>query len=138
MKASDFHKLTNSYHDVRLFNLRWAPGGKGPYIIRQLGYAPGDPAMDVKPFILQPDGTWLLSYHLACLPEHEQEKRLFHTMAEVVDVLDRIGSRKVRAIDTLPDGVSPEEALQCYKNTTARLIQHMHHANPEPPPNAGF
>ena len=135
MKASELRKLTNSYHDVQLFNLGWHEDGKGPYLVRQLGYLPGDAAMEVKPFVLMPDGTWLLSYHLACLPEQEQEKRLFQSMTEVVEVLERIGSRDVQAVATLPEGVSPEEALRRYESTMSRMLRNM--KRPVPHPKAG-
>ena len=79
-------KLSNSYRDLEMVNLSWGPGGKGPYLVRQLGYAPADQTFTEKPFVLQKDGSWLLSYHLACLPEAEQEKRLFSSIAEMVAV----------------------------------------------------
>ena len=105
-------KLTNAYRDLEMINLSLGPGGKGPYLVRQLGYAPSDQTFTDKPFILQTDGTWILSYHFACLPEAEQEKRLFSSIEEMTSMIETIGSEDPVVIDYLPEGVTNEEALR--------------------------
>ena len=124
-------KLTNSYRDMEMINLSWGPGGKGPYLVRQLAYAPSDQTFTDQPFILQNDGTWILSYHLACLPEAEQESRLFPSIEEMTAVIDEIGSKDPVVIDCLPEGVTNEEALGRFKASAARVFQRMKTAKAE-------
>ena len=118
-------KLTNAYQDIQLFDLELNESGKGPYLVRQVGYPPGYTEMKVDPYILQNDGVWIISYHFATLPPAEQRKRLFQSRRELIELLEKIGAREVECIDTLPEGLSNEEVLRRYKENAARLFRHI-------------
>lgn len=118
-------KLTNAYQDVQLFDLGLNEDGRGPYLVRQVGYPPGSLEMKVDPYILQNDGVWLISYHFATLPQEEQEQRLFQSRRELIKLLETMASRDVECIDTLPEGLSNEEILRRYKEFGSRLLRHV-------------
>lgn len=73
--------LCNDSTRCEILNLGWEKGGHGPYLVRQVGYAPGAVSLRNEPFILQRDGRWLLNLAFAALPEAEQEAQLFHSLA---------------------------------------------------------
>ena len=116
-------KLTNAYQDVQMFNLGLNEGGKGPYLVRQVGYPPGSREMKVDPYILQNDGVWLISYHFATLDPAEQARRLFQSRRELIKLLEALGSREVECISTLPEGLSNDEILRRYKESGARFFR---------------
>lgn len=118
-------QLTNAYQDVEMFNLGINENGKGPYLVRQVGYPPGSVDLKVDPYILQNDGVWILSYHFATLPEDEQHKRLFQSHRELIELLEKIGARDVACISTLPEGLSNTEILRRYRESGARLLRHV-------------
>ena len=131
LPLNQMKKLTNSHHDFHMINLSWGSGGKGPYLVRQVGYVPSDETLTDKPFMLQKDGSWILTYHIACLPEDEQEKRLFSSIDEMFAVIDQIGIQEVVVIDCLPEGVTDEEALRRYKSSMTRMLQRMRESKAE-------
>ena len=118
-------KITNAYQDIQLFDLGLNENGKGPYLVRQVGYPPGSTEMKVDPYILQNDGVWIISYHFATLPPAEQTKRLFQSRRELIKLLEKIGAHEVECIDTLPEGLSSDEVLRRYKENAARLLRHV-------------
>ena len=118
-------KLTNAYQDLQMFDLEMNENGKGPYLVRQIGYPPGSTDMKVDPYILQNDGVWIISYHFATLPPAEQSKRLFQSRRELIELLEKIGSRDVECVNTLPEGLSNDEILRRYKENAARLFRHV-------------
>jgi hypothetical protein len=108
-----------------MFNLGMNEDGKGPYLVRQVGYPPGSTEMKVDPYILQNDGVWIISYHFATLPKEEQTKRLFQSRRGLIKLLEEIGAHEVECIDTLPEGLSNDEVLRRYKENAARLFRHV-------------
>jgi hypothetical protein len=85
-KSFGMRALTNAYHDCALINLEpQTPGGT--YVVAQKGYAPGDPALRERLFILQRDGRWLDQVAHHALPPEEQFQGVFETVEEVIDVL---------------------------------------------------
>ena len=134
---ANFNKLTNSYQKIKMFNLHLADDGKGPFILAQDGYAPDDETLTTRPFLLRNDGTWVLSYHFACLPKKEQWRFAFESMVEVVKILEEIGRQDVRAIWTLPDGISPEEALRRYKTALPKSAAAIRDGTPVAAPSLG-
>ena len=132
---ASFNKLTNSYGKVRMYNLHLAEDRKGPYILAQVGYAPDDETLTTRPFLLRNDGTWVLSYHFACLPEKEQWDFAFKSMADVVKMLEELGRSDVRAIWSLPEGISSEEALRRYKTALPKFVSAIRDGKSEPAPS---
>lgn len=118
-------KLTNAYQDLELYNLGFNENGKGPYLVRQVGYPPGDRAMNVDPYILLNNGVWLLAYHFATFSPAEQDKHLFQSRRQLVELLDIIGSQDVRCVSSLPEGLSDEEILRRYRAYGQRLLAHL-------------
>ena len=121
-------------------SLRLTPGGQSGIPSRvhpQDGYAPDDETLTTRPFLLRNDGTWVLSYHFACLPKKEQWRFAFESMAEVVKILEEVGQQDIRAIWTLPDGISPEEALRRYKTALPKFAAAIRDGTPVAAPSPG-
>jgi hypothetical protein len=122
-------KLTNAYQDIELYNLGFNENHKGPYLVRQVGYPPGDPAMNVDPYILLNNGVWLLAYHFATFSPAEQDNHLFQSRRQLVELLEVIGSRDVQCVSTLPAGLSDDEILRRYRAYGRRLLEHLQRSN---------
>ena len=117
--------LSNDLSRCEVLNLGWGPQGHGPYLVRQQGHAPGSTSLRARHFILQRDGCWLLNLAFAALPEAEQERQLFHDLAELSRFLDALTGTPVRADESLPEGKSYEELLNEFEHCTHRILNGM-------------
>ena len=117
--------LTHDAARCEVMNLAWGNGGHGPYLVRQEGYEPGSSTFKMQRFILQKDGRWLLNLAFVMLPEAEQEAQLFHSLTEVLKLLDELGSKPVRASADLPAGANAEEILAHFEQCTHRILRGM-------------
>ncbi len=115
--------LCNDTARCEVLNLGWASQGQGPYLVRQIGYVPGNTDLQPQPFILQRDGRWLLNLIFATLPEPEQELQLFHDLGELSQFLDSLAGTPVRAEASLPEGQSPQELLLAFEQCTHRILR---------------
>lgn len=129
MDHLNLRKLTNAYQDLELYNLAFNANHKGPYLVRQVGYPPGDPALKVDPYILLNNGVWLLAYHFATFSPQEQDEHLFQSRRQLVELLGVVGAREVQCISTLPDGLSDDEILRRYRAYGRRVLEHLRSAN---------
>jgi hypothetical protein len=59
------------------------------------------------------------------LPEAEQEAQLFHSLKEVLILLDDITSKSVRADASLPAGAGADEILAHFEQCTHRILRGM-------------
>jgi hypothetical protein len=100
--------LTNNFARCEMLNLGYGPGGRGPFVVRQDGSAPGSMTLKQDRFLLRKDGTWVLSLAVYALPESEKEQFLYSTTADVIKMLDGLGGTPV-VDDSLPAGRSLEE-----------------------------
>jgi len=117
--------LCNDPARCEVLNLAWGSNGHGPYLVRQEGYEPGSSNFIMQRFILQKDGRWLLNLAFVMLPEAEQEAQLFHSLTEVLKLLDELGSKPVRASTDLPAGANAEEILAHFEQCTHRILRGM-------------
>lgn len=117
--------LSNDPARCEVMNLGWAAGGHGPYLVRQEGRVPGSSDLRQGHFILQQDGRWLLNLLFAMLPEVEQEKQLFHSLAEVAVRLDRLSSEPLAVDATLPVGVDVDDLWRKFETCTHRILTGM-------------
>lgn len=117
--------ICNDAARCEVMNLAWGPGGHGPYLVRQEGYAPGSSTFKMQRFILQKDGRWLLNLAFVMLPEAEQEAQLFHSLKDVLVLLDQLAGQPVRADATLPPGTSADEILEQFEQCTHRILRGM-------------
>ena len=117
--------LCNDPAHCEVLNLAWGSNGHGPYLVRQEGYEPGSSNFIMQRFILQKDGRWLLNLAFVMLPEAEQEAQLFHSLTEVLKLLDELGSKPVRASADLPAGANAEEILAHFEQCTHRILRGM-------------
>jgi hypothetical protein len=117
--------LCNDSTRCEILNLGWEKGGHGPYLVRQVGYAPGAVSLRNEPFILQRDGRWLLNLAFAALPEAEQEAQLFHSLATLSQFLDSQQGTPVRADTTLPADKDAAELLREFESCTRRILRGM-------------
>ena len=117
--------LSNDPARCEVMNLAWGAGGHGPYLVRQEGYEPGSSTFKVQRFILQKDGRWLLNLAFVMLPEAQQEEQLFHSLTEVLKLLDELSSKPVRASADLPAGANAEEILAHFEQCTHRILRGM-------------
>lgn len=108
--------LSNSYHQVQLLNLGYGPGGRGPFIVRQVASAPGSMTMEQERFLLRKDGTWVINIAVYALSEKDKEQFLYDTSGEAVTLLSGLVGDPV--VDTsLPEGASVEQ-LKAAAQTT--------------------
>ncbi|MGE9270473.1 MAG: hypothetical protein ACQKBU_06695 [Verrucomicrobiales bacterium] len=121
-------KISNSIDRFTLLNLGYLRGGKGPYAIRQEGYAPGSMTMDEDSFYLLEDGTWLINYAFFLFPAEEQERHLFGSLKEVFEAIDALAGQKVVVNDQLPEGATRAEILAGMRSAGNRLIQRLQEA----------
>lgn len=120
-----------SHHPDRfqLVNLRLQKDGKGPYMIRQEGYAPGSTSMANHRFFLLKDGTWLLNYAFFMLDEKEQETHFLADLEEVFETVDQLAGKSVVAQEKLPEGATKESIMQAVRQTGSRVLQRLHEAH---------
>lgn len=117
--------LCNDATRCEVMNLAWAPGGHGPYLVRQEGYLPDSTDFHPQRFLLQKDGRWLLNLAFVMLPEAEQEAQLFHHLSDVLILLDRLAAQPVQADATLPPGTCADEILSHFEQCTHRILRGM-------------
>ena len=117
--------LSNDPARCEVMNLAWGSNGHGPYLVRQEGYEPGSSTFKMQRFILQKDGRWLLNLAFVMLPEAEQEEQLFHSLSEVLQLLDSLSSKPVNASAVLPAGAKADEILAHFEQCTHRILRGM-------------
>ena len=117
--------LCNDAARCEVMNLAWAPGGHGPYLVRQEGYLPDSTDFRAQRFLLQKDGRWLLNLAFVMLPEAEQEAQLFHSLKDVLVLLDQIAGQPARAEAMLPPGTNPDEVMAHFEQCTHRILRGM-------------
>lgn len=102
MSQAASRSITNSFQDVRLISLAsWSRAAeinprdaRGPYVVLQEGYDPGDLTMNPDEFLLGRSGRWLslgLFYRLPV--EQRRGEFVFGTVAEVMNVLGTLSSK---------------------------------------------
>jgi hypothetical protein len=114
--------LSNDVDRCEVINLALEPEGRGPYLVRQEGYLPGSTDFTPQRFLLQKDGRWLLNLAFIMLPEVEQQAQLFHSLKDVLTLLNELANQPVQAEATLPEGVSSEVILSRFEHCTNRLF----------------
>jgi hypothetical protein len=120
--------LTNNYSDCDLLNLGYYSGGRGPYVVRQDGIAPGGSTLRSDRFLLRKDGVWVVNVAVFALPPKEQEENfVFDKVSEVMETLENLYG-KPTAEDKLPEGKSKEELIEMMKTAQSRLWSHMREA----------
>ena len=117
--------ICNDAARCEVMNLAWGPGGHGPYLVRQEGYAPGSSTFKMQRFILQKDGRWLLNLAFVMLPEAEQEAQLFHSLTEVIQLLDSIASQPVQAEAMLPADANEAQIMEHFERCAHRILRGM-------------
>jgi hypothetical protein len=122
--------LSNDYQRFEMLNIKTNPNGKGPYVLRQVGYAPKSMTMLGAAYLVNRDGVWLRNKHWASLPANELNCIALDSIADVLSMIDSLAGKPVEAIEALPAGVSPEQAERNYQNTGRKLIRRMREARP--------
>lgn len=120
--------ISHSVDQFKLVNLGYLRGGKGPYVLRQDGHAPGSMTLEQHRFYLLDDGSWMINYAFFLLPEEEQEKHLFGSLQEVFDAIDDLAGKKVVVNDKLPEGATKEKILASMREIGHRLSQRLYDA----------
>jgi len=124
--------LSNDPARCEVMNLAWGSNGHGPYLVRQEGYEPASSSFKMQRFILQKDGRWLLNLAFVMLPEAEQEEQLFHSLSEVLQLLDSLSLTPVNASAVLPVGASADEILTHFEQCTHRILRGMRSCSTTP------
>ncbi|MCU0795652.1 MAG: hypothetical protein MUF31_06915 [Akkermansiaceae bacterium] len=125
-------RLSHDPSRLTLLNLRFHPGQKGPYLIRQDGYAPGSTDLTVHRFFLLRDGLWIRNHRFYLLDAAEQRRHLLHDVAEAIDLIDSIAGQPVRADASLPPETTPEEIIARMQSIKDHLIHHLQNATGSP------
>ncbi len=112
-----------------MLNLGSAPGGRGPFAIRQTGSAPGSMTLKQDPFLLRNDGVWVFNLAVFALPEPEQQRFLYQSAADVMKALESLQGDPV-VEDKLPEGVSSAEVLAGAENMASRILSNLKNAKP--------
>lgn len=124
----NWHKLTNSYRDVRLYDLGLDSDGEGPYVIWQRGYPPKSPTFKVESFLLNKEGQWETVWRWVSAPEKKKNDCLFDSVPEVIALMEKVAVEDVNAVVDLPEGVSEEQARQDFEAGEHWLIQRFRNA----------
>ncbi|MBN9691047.1 MAG: hypothetical protein J0M24_12495 [Verrucomicrobia bacterium] len=88
--------LTNHFQDVELWNIN--PDAtiedRGPFLVVQIGVAPGDDRQEEKLFALRPDGNWAdLMYYFSLGKPDALDPVVFESSQAVMQLLDQLGSK---------------------------------------------
>ena len=124
--------LSHDPSRLTLLNLRYHPGQKGPYLIRQDGYAPGSRDLKVHRFFLLRDGLWIRNHRFYLLDHDEQRRQLLQDVGEAIELIDSLAGQPVRADDSLPDGVTPEQILERMERIKDHLVRDLQQASGSP------
>lgn len=125
--------ISNDYTRCQMLNLGSAPGGRGPFVIRQEGSPPESTNLQQDPYLLRDDGVWVLNLIVFSLKEEDQKRFYYPTSVDVLKALDTLqGDAKVEA--KLPDGVSRAELLAAAEATASRLLRGLQNAKSMPLP----
>ena len=125
--------ISNDYTRCQMLNLASAPGGRGPFVIRQEGCPPESTSLQQDPFLLRDDGVWVLNLTVFSLKEEEQQRFIYSSSGDVLKALESLhGDAKVEA--KLPEGVSKAELLAAAESTASRLLRGLKTAQPVPMP----
>ncbi len=123
--------ISNDYNRCEMLNLGSAPGGRGPFAIRQEGSAPGSMTLQQERFLLRHDGVWVLNLTALSLPEKELEKFLYASSTDVIKAFEKLTGDPV-VEDKLPEGKSKAEILAQVETTASRLLSALRNARPSP------
>jgi hypothetical protein len=124
--------ITNNFRNCELLNLGYGPKGRGPFVVRQEGSAPGSMTLRQDRFLLRKDGTWVLNLAVFALPEKEKEQFLYATSTEVLNVLDGLTGTPLVEAD-LPPGKSFEELRVAAESTLTGIWGRIRNAKASAP-----
>ena len=124
--------LTNHFRSCDLLNLGYGPGGRGPFVVRQEGSAPGSMTLRQERFLLRKDGTWVINLAVFALSEKDKEQFLFATSAEAMTLLGELSGIPV-VDDTLPSDRSPEDLAAAAETTLTGIWGRVRGAKVSPP-----
>jgi len=123
--------ISNDYLRCEMLNLGSAPGGRGPFVIRQEGSAPGSMTLKQDIFFLRKDGVWVLNLTVFALPEKEQQEFMYDTTVNVMKALESL-SGDPEVDDNLPAGTSRAELLAAAENMASKLLSGIRNAKASP------
>ena len=86
--------LTNDFKDCNMVKLDAGNPGS-PYVVMQVGYAPGDPTCQMRLFYLQHDGMWIDEIARSTVPDRESGDVVFETVADVMKVLSGLFGKPI-------------------------------------------
>jgi hypothetical protein len=112
--------LTNNYNHCQLLNLGYGPKGRGPFIVRQQGTAPGSATFNEEAFLLRKDGTWVINLAVFALPEKDKEQFIYQASAEAIQLMSELAGDPVVEAG-LPKGTSVEQLKAAAQNTMTGL-----------------
>lgn len=115
--------LTNYADQCELINLGSASDGRGPYFMRQSGYAPTSTTFKNDVFFLRKDGTWVIN--LNALTQSEEAIRanfLFSSAGDIAKLMDEISAKPTAAEDQLPADKTPAQISAILDSTASKLI----------------
>lgn len=115
--------LTNYADQCELINLGSASDGRGPYFMRQSGYAPTSTTFKNDVFYLRKDGTWVIN--LNALTQSEETLRanfLFSNAGDIAKLMDQISEQATVAEDQLPADKTPAQISAMLDATASKLI----------------
>jgi hypothetical protein len=127
--------LTNNFRHCELLNLGYGPRGRGPFVVRQDGSAPGSMTLRQDRFLLRKDGTWVLNLAVFVLSEKEKEDFLYATSADIVKLLDELTGPPV-VEEGLPPDKSVGELTAAAEATLTGIWGRIRNARPSSPPSS--
>jgi hypothetical protein len=122
--------ITNHYQNCELLNLKYGPGGRGPFIVRQEGTPPGSTTFQPERFLLRKDGVWVLNLAVFALTEKEKEQFVFESSAEAMQLLDELRGEPI-VESALPAGSSIEQLKSAAQSSISGLWARMQNAKSE-------
>lgn len=90
--------ISNNYADTQLLNMDPESPARGPFLITQVGSAPGDPTVREKMWVLRLDGSWAdINHYLATGKLDSMNECLFESAGKAIEILSTLAGPPVIA-----------------------------------------
>ena len=105
--------ITNNYRDARVLNLA-AQGERGPFLVTQIGIAPGDELCRERMFILRPDGKWVdFNCYVSKGQPEAMDEIVFASLSKIIEIFGTLtGKPEVLALPVDEAGLKAWVARQ--------------------------
>lgn len=85
--------ISNDEKKAQIWNLDTTGKGKGPFLVLQAGYVPGDQTLTELQFVLRPDGVWAdFNIYLTSPKLKLLDQVVFKSLVDVLNLFSTMGT----------------------------------------------